>query len=244
MFWEVLPKTVCKCSNTKRWGLVHCQARRRYVDQQRACIVLQSGVRGMLARGRCRNIRKQIAACITIQTLARRWAARRYLRTCLNAAVLIQRSARKCLARRIERRAYDLLLKNSVTSIQSAVRAWLARRKARRRRQAISVVQRRMAGIALRNKFLNTKSVAIRMQRAWRVIHRMRSEAAVTLQRAVRKWLEQSAKYAMLRSATKIQVRFHSTDRFMKSVTGCESRLLGTKCNSVVAHAATGRRSI
>lgn len=114
-----------KAAETKEYGRLARLERRR---RQRAAVLLQAGVRGVLARKHARHARKGHAAAVAVQRITRGWIARGYVDwrfEMRDAATDIQRRWRGVLARR---RAADLLLAACASRIQGAFRGHLSRR--------------------------------------------------------------------------------------------------------------------
>ncbi|PIA14386.1 hypothetical protein COEREDRAFT_65770 [Coemansia reversa NRRL 1564] len=116
------------------------QQRRRFVAQRSAARILQTAVRGLLARRRLRLLR-QTQAATTLQCLVRAALARRYVRTARAAAILIQARVRGLLARA----NFSGLQRNrAATLLQALVRGALARKQVARERYLMTRMQSRV----------------------------------------------------------------------------------------------------
>ncbi|XP_058120262.1 unconventional myosin-Va [Anopheles coustani] len=130
--------------------------RRRYLRLKQTALGLQRHARGMLARKRADNLRKNRAA-ITIQRYTRGWLQRKKYVQIRRAVLGIQTRARGFMARRTFRAVLD---NYKATQIQRFCRGYLARRRYRERLAHIIKCQAAVRRFLARRAFKKLKAEA------------------------------------------------------------------------------------
>ncbi|XP_035794432.1 unconventional myosin-Va-like isoform X1 [Anopheles albimanus] len=150
-------------SDTRRKHIIRVQAlirrficQRRYQRLKRTALGLQRHARGMLARKRVDNMRKNRAA-ITIQRYVRGWLQRKKYVAIRTAVLGIQTRARGYMARRKFREVLD---NYKATQIQRFCRGYLARRRYRERLSHIIKCQAAIRRFLARRAFKRLKAEA------------------------------------------------------------------------------------
>ncbi|EJW72048.1 hypothetical protein WUBG_17045 [Wuchereria bancrofti] len=142
------------------------QNKRILQKRENAARILQSCIRGWLARLHYRNLLHEVSsskresAAITLQKFIRGWLARTFYRKLLheqntkkreNASIVIQKYVRFWLARKSKMQNKGILQKrrNAARILQSCIRGWLARLHYRNLLHEVSSSKRESAAITL-----------------------------------------------------------------------------------------------
>lgn len=165
-----------------------CKARGE-VKKLKASILIQSVVRGLIARRKYCRVKQLV---IGLQAAARSRHCQKNYRELKHATVLLQRRVRANIASRKARQEYQAA-KRATVKLQSCYRGWKAR-CAVRQLKAVMLIQRwfrgTMAGRKVREEYRNMKEATVILQAAYRgyrgrmIARKMR--AARTIQSAVR----------------------------------------------------------
>ncbi|XP_052862372.1 unconventional myosin-Va [Anopheles cruzii] len=134
----------------------HFICRRRYMRLKKTALGLQRHARGMLARKRVDNLRKNRAA-VTIQRYARGWLQRKKYREGRRAVLALQTRARGFMVRRKFRAMLD---NYKATQIQRLCRGYLARRRYHERLTNIIKCQAAIRRFLARREFKRLKAEA------------------------------------------------------------------------------------
>ncbi|XP_050097643.1 unconventional myosin-Va isoform X3 [Anopheles aquasalis] len=150
-------------TDTRRAHIIRVQALirrficlRRYRRLKRTALGLQRHARGMLARKRADNLRKNRAA-VTIQRYVRGWLQRKKYVAIRSAVLGIQTRARGFMARR---KFHEVLDNYKATQIQRFCRGYLARRRYRERLSHIIKCQAAVRRFLARRAFKRLKAEA------------------------------------------------------------------------------------
>ena len=154
------------------------KARIKFGEDMKKVVMVQTALRGFLARERVKRIRKiqlETTQAITIQRHVKGLRERRRFKIMKDAAGVIQSWWRRILLKRREREEFLSLWKAAVT-LQAIYRGYLARRMMKEQVRNITKVQAVVRGWLVRKQFLKMKVAATVIQR-WTIANRERKLA-------------------------------------------------------------------
>lgn len=176
--------------------------------QHQAAVTLQRIWRTRMQRHTFLQTRR---AVLTLQAYTRGWRCRRRLAVMVEAAVVVQRRWR---ARQLGRAvmAQYCQSQQAVIVVQRCIRTWLTRRHFLQQRKAAVVLQAAIRAHQQRKEYLRLKKAALLLQRCWREklqqqqILAMKVEAAVTIQKYYRGWVDRKHYLSVLHNVRVIQM--------------------------------------